>query len=90
VVNRFDLVSEDAGGRRETLRSIFDVTDDGRGHSICSRLISQTTAIVGRHLLEGDLTGWTGLHHPYQRPVYEPVLREFEQEGIAGEVSSGA
>jgi saccharopine dehydrogenase-like NADP-dependent oxidoreductase len=91
VVNRFDIVSLDAaqGGPSEILRSDFDVVDDGRGHSICSRLISQTTAIAGRHLLDGELAGWTGLHHPYQRIVYEPVLRELEQEGIGNAVSVG-
>lgn len=91
VVNRFDIVSEDArGGAKEALRSVFDQSDDGRGHSLCSRLISQTTAIAGRHLLDGELMGLTGLHHPYQKAIYEPVLREFEAEGITNQVSAGA
>lgn len=87
VVSRFDLVSADAAGTEpETSSATFDVSDDGRGHSICSRLISETTAIVGRHLLDGDLVGWTGLHLPYQRLVYEPVLREFAAQGITNHV----
>ncbi len=90
VVNRFNVVSVDAAGRApEALCATFDVRDDGRGHSLCSRLISQTTAIVGRHLLDGDLVGWTGLHLPYQRLVYEPVLREFAAEGIENHVAAG-
>lgn len=89
VVNRFDLVSEAAGGGEvEHLRSVFDESDDGAGHSLCSRLISETTAIVGRHLLEGDLRGWTGLHHPYQRSIYEPVLREFAAQGLSNQVTT--
>lgn len=90
VVNRFDIVAgrSAADEKPELVRSVFDVTDDGRGHSICSRLISQTTAIVGRHLLDGELAGWTGLHHPYDKAIYEPILREFAAEGIGNRVSS--
>jgi hypothetical protein len=85
VVNRFDLVSR-ARDQQESVRSILDVADDGSGHSICSRLVSQTTAIAGRHLIDGELTGLTGLHHPYQRAVYEPVVRELEQHGLRNEI----
>ncbi|MCB9744774.1 MAG: hypothetical protein H6740_19425, partial [Alphaproteobacteria bacterium] len=82
VVNVFDLEAR-ARGRVRRLRSTFDAHDEGVGHSTCSRLISETTALAGEALLCGPLRGLTGLHHPYQAEVYAPVLAGFEAMGFA-------
>ena len=85
VINAFDIIASGSAGQ-ESVQSVFDVRDAGQGHSVCTRLISETAAIVGRNLLDGDLKGLVGYHHPYHRVFYLPVLREQATNGFRNRV----
>ncbi len=85
VVSTFEVSASSSGGQ-QSVRSVFDTTDDGQGHSVATRLISETTAIVGRHIVDGELQNVVGYHHPYKRMFYTPVLREQASQGFRNRV----
>lgn len=85
VVNSFEIEATAASGPTQ-IQSVFDVYDTGQGHPVATQLISETTAIIGHHLLAGQLQGLTGYHHPYNALFYQPVLREQAAAGFRNRV----
>lgn len=85
VVNLYALEAT-RGGAVRRLRSVFDARDAGRGHSVCSRLISETTAWAGLALMGGALEGLVGLHHCYGADVRRPVLAGMAERGFEAAV----
>lgn len=80
VINYFELLAIYPEGPEKTI-SVFDYTDEGKGNSLSSTLISTTTAIVADTLLQNHLQ-LTGFHYPYQSEIYDVVLREYERLGF--------
>lgn len=69
-------------GSREEIRSLLVRTGEPWGDSAMARCVSLPAGIATRLILAGGFTA-VGVHIPVLREMYEPVLEELEERGIA-------
>jgi saccharopine dehydrogenase-like NADP-dependent oxidoreductase len=53
------------------------------GDTSMSRTVGLPAAIASRMILQGEISGISGVHRPLIPEIYEPVLAELEQLGIS-------
>ena len=76
-----EFIAEYPGGRREKLTSTLVDFGIPHGDTSMARTVSLPVAIATRLILEGRITG-TGVQIPVSPAVYEPLLKELEENGI--------
>jgi saccharopine dehydrogenase (NADP+, L-glutamate forming) len=69
--------------RREAITSTLIDYGIPYGDTSMSRTVGLPAAIAARMILEGEITGLTGVHVPVVPEIYEPVLAELATVGIS-------
>ena len=78
--HQFDV--ERADGMRERIRATMIGYGIPYGDTAMARTVSLPAAIATRLLLEGKLA-LTGVHIPTVKALYEPIMHELGEQGIA-------
>lgn len=69
-------------GRRHYTTSYLNVKGENSSHTAMAKTVGLPLGIAAKLILEGDMQ-LTGLHIPVIPEIYEPVLKELQQHGIA-------
>jgi saccharopine dehydrogenase-like NADP-dependent oxidoreductase len=69
--------------RREAITATMIDYGIPYGDSSMSRTVGLPAAIAARMILQGEISGLTGVHVPVIPEIYEPVLAELKKVGIS-------
>lgn len=72
----------ETGDKRESIKSSLVVKGENNLHTAMAKTVGLPLAIAARLILNGQLQV-RGLHIPVSKEIYEPVLKELEEYGVA-------
>lgn len=75
-------IQSTVNGQQSTVRSSLIVKGEDSLHTAMAKTVGLPLGIAARLILSGRLT-LKGLHIPTSKEIYEPVLKELEEYGIA-------
>lgn len=81
VIMYYSVVAEYPDRKEQIVSITHNWVKANSKRSLCSKLTSQTAAMIAKRLMEGSLK-LTGLQYPTIPEIYQPILDEYEQEGI--------
>lgn len=81
VIMYYDIRAEYPDKKEHIVSITHNWAEAKSKRSLCSKLTFQTTAMIAKRLMEGSLQ-LTGLQYPTIPEIYNPILDEYEQEGI--------
>jgi saccharopine dehydrogenase-like NADP-dependent oxidoreductase len=81
VIMYYRMIADYPNKQQEIISLTHAIAKAGSKRNMCSKLTSQTAAMIARMILENSLN-LTGLHYPLLPEVYNPVLEEYEKDGI--------
>ncbi len=80
IVMHHEFIAEYPNRREKMMSTLIDYGIPN-GDSSMSRTVALPVAIASRMILEGKIT-LTGVHRPILPEIYEPILKELEEDNI--------